>query len=92
MSKKPQDTMAIRIAFRHEGEFWNAYIAHENTMKDAFLIGSIAFGSVVRNPEAKQQFIDLMQVVFEDAARAMGLPIGDREIRPGPEHERAGHA
>lgn len=82
----------MRVAFRHEGEFWNAYIAKAETMADAILIGSIAMRSAKRNPVVKDTFIDLMTQIFRDAAAELGLPVSEMEIRPGPEHERGGRA
>lgn len=84
--------MTVRIAFREEGEFWNAYIAQTGTMKGAFLLGSIAMGAARINPAVKQGFMDLMTTAFRDAAKGLGIPVDGFEVRPGPQHEKAGKA
>ena len=84
--------IGIRLALRHEGDFWNAYIAHEHTMKDARLIGSVLIGAA-RNPEIKHGFMELMQSVM-----AMGIEEVSGEApewnapQAAPESERSGNA
>lgn len=84
--------MKIRLALRHEGDWWNAYLADPDSMAGAMLIGSVRFGAAVKNPEVKQGFMALMQLIVADAIEnATGETITDFEIAPAPEHERAGH-
>jgi len=87
-------TMQLRIAFREEGNFWNAYLALPNTMNNAKLIGSIAMGAVKKNHEVKDGFMALMKQVLADAMESMAgfaSPI-DWEVTPAPESERSGHS
>mgnify|MGYP001610291107 CR=1 FL=1 len=82
----------IRLAFRHEGEWWNAYLALSNTMDGARLIGSVMIGAVTNNPERKQQFMDLMQAVMADGVEHMtGDRPADFDVSDAPEAERSGH-
>ena len=59
--------MAIRLALRHEGHFWNAYMAQRDTMDNAKLIGSVVIGAVNRDPVLRQDFMDLMKRVMAQA-------------------------
>ena len=86
--------MNLRLALRHEGKFWNAYIAKSDTMLDAIHIGSIAMRFVEANKERKQAFMALMQACMTDTCKdVMGVdaewPDGPQ---PAPESERAGHS
>jgi hypothetical protein len=82
-----------RIAFRHEGEMWNAYYAEPGTMEGALLLGSIRFVTIASDPEAKEAFMALMQAVVNLALKQMTgrLPTWDAPS-PAPESERSGHA
>jgi hypothetical protein len=79
-----------RLAFRVEGEFWNAYYARADSMKDAMLLGSLHMRLASLEP-SKRQFMALMQsaftVLFKDATGAtLAWPEGPQ---PAPEHERS---
>lgn len=85
--------MNIRLAFREEGSFWNAYLARSDTMKDAKLIGSIMIGAVRKNADAKAAFMALMQQILADAVEDVtGEQPEKWDIGPAPEAERAGHS
>lgn len=85
--------MKLRLALRHEGDFWNAYIALANTMDGAKLIGSMLIGPAMKNPEIKQTFKDLMQQVMADGIEAMtGKAPEEFVTTPAPESERSGNA
>lgn len=82
-----------RLAFRVEGNFWNAYWAEkQNSMENAVLLGSIRMVHVQRL-DRKNQFMELMRDVFSDLVEEkMGArPSWDGE-RVAPPHERAGNA
>ncbi len=81
-----------RIAFRQEGEFWNAYWAETSTMNDAIHIGSIRMSIVIGNDDARQAFIDLVtKNVGEILEDMFGVDPAWTE-QQAPEHERAGNA
>jgi len=81
-------SLKLRLAFREEGEFWNCYIARENTMKDAHLIGSIKIGAVLR-PDVKRSFMETMKLAFGHAIEQMtGAPPDGWEERKAPRRER----
>ena len=85
--------MMLRLAFRVEGEWWNAYIAEPGTMEGAYLVGSIRFGTVHGKRKRRDAFMALMKAAFEDAMKSAGLPAAEfMEERPAPQHERAGRA
>jgi len=92
MPEKPLAQVG-RVAFRVEGESWNAYYALPDTMKDALLLGSIRFGAVAGNAKRKAAFMEIMRDIVTDI-------IEERLwIRPtwggpntAPEHERSGSA
>lgn len=84
--------MQIRLALRHEGDFWNAYLALSDKMEGAKLIGSIMIGAAKKNPEVKAAFMALMQQVIADGVEEVtGDPPSEWEVGPAPETERAGH-
>ena len=85
--------MLLRLALRHEGMWWNAYIAQADTMDGARLIGSIAFGVVERNEQVKRTFMEAMRLALEDAIKNVLGTVPDEWIEePAPESERSGHA
>lgn len=87
------DGVEFRLAFRHEGTLWNAYVAEVGTMKDAVLMGSIAFGAAEHSPALKAAFMNLMRKVMEEyTAAVFGAALDWESPRPAPEHERGGHA
>lgn len=82
-----------RLAFRVEGNNWNAYFAKPDTMDGAIFMGTIPMGFVTDNPERKRGFMDLMKACFDDFIQGS---IGQRpewsDLQRAPEHERSGHA
>lgn len=54
----------MRIAFREEGKFWNAYAAQLGSMENAVLLGSIDALLVHRSKKLKDQFMALSQAAF----------------------------
>ena len=87
------DDRSMRLAFREEGYWWNAYVAEIGTMEGAVLLGSIAMAAV-REPSVKEQFMETMKVAF---GAVVGDLIGGQVTWPNPpqaapEHERAGKA
>ena len=80
-----------RLAFREEGNHWNAYYALPDTMDGAIWLGSIAMRFVVTNKVRKSVFMALMRDSFDDLMEEL---IGERptwpepEGHPAPEHER----
>lgn len=90
MKKAP----AGRLAFRVEGDKWTCYYAQENTMEGAVWMGTIAMG-IVRDPERKQMFMDLMRHALSDFLEEKfgTAPIWpEPQGHPAPESERSGSA
>ena len=77
-----------RLAYRVEGENWNAYYALPDTMVGALYLGSIKM-KIVENKARKKAFMDLMWEGFCDIVEER---FGHRPIRgeeqKAPEHER----
>ena len=86
--------MSLRLALRHEGKFWNAYIAKSDTMLDAIHIGSIAMRFVEADNERKHAFMAMMQDCVTDAFKdVMGVDTEwPDDPQSAPESERAGHS
>lgn len=85
--------LPFRVAFRAEGNFWNAYLASPGTMEGAKHIGSILLAAVSDNPERKQAFMDLMQDFVGDIiSEVVGAKPEWSEPRDAPPNERAGSA
>ena len=84
-----------RVAFREEGDLWNAYWAPMDTMEGAVFICSIRMGVVKRYPRIKHAFMSMatavMAAFFEDEGIEAEWP-GPEDAQPAPEHERAGHS
>jgi hypothetical protein len=59
--------MAIRLAFREQGDFWNAYLALPDTLDGAELIGSIKMGPIRNSPEIRNAFMAVMKQILTEA-------------------------
>ena len=82
-----------RLAFRVEGDMWNAYFARLDTMEGAIFMGSIPLGFVSENEDRKQAFMELMKGCFDDAVEGkLGVRPTWSDPAQAPEHERSGHA
>lgn len=92
--KKPKQQEAGRLAFRVEGDKWTCYYAQAHTMDGAVWMGSTMMG-IVRDPERKKMFMDLMRDALSDFLEDK---FGQRPIwpmpegQPAPESERSGSA
>ena len=79
----------LRLAFRVEGGFWNAYVADMDSMEGAVFLGSCSM-TAAKDTEVKQAFMDLMRKSFEVVSKIdvshWGAP------RPAPDNERGGSA
>lgn len=92
MSKRQQ---IGRLAMRQEGGNWNAYYAMPSTAKQEppIFLGSIRMGAVIRNPERKAAFMDMMRDVVSDIIEEQtGVRPEWGDPKGAPEHERAGNA
>jgi hypothetical protein len=80
-----------RLAFRHEGEWWNAYWSpDQHSMDKAVQLGSIRM-AVVRG-SLREEFIKLMRLAFEEASKdALGATPEWGGLHRAPESERSGH-
>lgn len=89
----PNMTQVGRLAMRQEGEFWNAYYAHNHTMEGAVLIGSIRMAGIVNKPERKAAFLSMMREIVSDATEKTSghRPVWGPE-ESVPEHEKSGNA
>jgi hypothetical protein len=81
-----------RLAFRHEGEFWNAYWAPNlNNMDGILLIGSIRMATV--NGMVREDFMTLMTNAFDVIVKdSLGKTPTWNKPKPAPENERGGNA
>jgi hypothetical protein len=80
---------AFRLAMRHEGDKWNAYVAKPDTMDGAIWIGSIAMRFVEHDKLRKDAFLAIMRNALADLAEEMtGGKIGWNDPVTAPEHER----
>lgn len=82
----------LRLAMRHEGNYWNAYAALPDTMAEALLLGSIAMRFVVDNKARKEAFTAIMQEAMGEVLEEMGVNVEHWQVGPAPEHERSGHS
>lgn len=89
---KPNFQEVGRLAMREEGDWWVAYYALPNTMKDALELARIQM-ALVQNWQTREIFLSMMR----DALRAIikeqtGHAPTIMEERSAPEHERSGKA
>lgn len=79
-----------RVAFRQEGDFWNAYYAMPDTMDGALLLGSFHMKFATSRPERKEAFITLMRAAVGDIIEEKfgTRPMWPDPPSPAPEHER----
>lgn len=82
-----------RVAFRIEGNMWNAYYALPGTMEGAAHIGSIVMAAVRNNPARKEEFQKMMRSIVAEILEGItgGEPVWG-ESQSAPEHEKAGHS
>ena len=83
-----------RLAFRHEGEWWNAYwTPDQHSMKRALLLGSVRMSAVMLSAPAKETFMAAMQSVFDGIVHdIMNQNPSWRGPTRAPESERSGHS
>jgi hypothetical protein len=89
MAGKAQ-TQIGRLAFREEGEFWNAYWApYMDSMSGAVLLASIRFSAMRDNPAIKDSFMALAKTAFATVIKDItGRTPTWAEAQPAPENER----
>jgi hypothetical protein len=82
-----------RLAFRVEGELWNAYWApRQDSMEGAVSLGSIRM-NLARDQLVKDAFMATMKLAFSVVARdVIGTDPTWRAPEPAPERERSGSA
>jgi hypothetical protein len=82
----------LRLALRVEGDWWVAYCAEATTMDGAVELGRIHM-TLVQKRRPKTAWMDLMRDCLADLiGSGLGVTPSGFEIRPAPEHERAGRA
>jgi hypothetical protein len=83
-----------RIAFRHEGENWNAYWApRHDSMAGAILMMSIQMSLVGDGGKLKDEFMALAKSAFSKIVQeATGQTPRWNKPQPAPEHERSGRS
>jgi len=88
MTKLDDVVKVGRLAYREEGENWNAYYAPLDTMVGAIYLGSIKM-RFVEKKKRRRLFMDLMWECFADVVQEH---FGHRPSRgpetAAPEHER----
>lgn len=84
----------LRLAIRNEGTWVSAYLAHQDTMLHAEIIGSIRKEAL----DADRALFDLWRQLMQFAASALikartGVDtVWPEPPAPAPEHERGGNA
>lgn len=91
---EPELVSPFRIAFREEGPFVNVYLAKQESMEGAMLIGSCM--KSILNAEAPAQFLKLREVFQVGIAacikEVMGVEVHHFDTTRAPDHEKAGNA
>lgn len=82
----------VRLAFRNEGEFVNAYIAPPNSMKDALLVGSMRHTYMDRHKPAWEEWKKLMGDILQEIVRQRVGVVPEMREEKAPQHERSGKA
>lgn len=78
---------AGRLAFRVEGDNWNAYYAMQDTMEGALYLGSIRM-ALVQIPRRKEAFIEIMRDAVGDILGGIVGAEPSWVTVTAPEHER----
>ena len=84
-----EDEPSLRLAFRHENEWWCAYLASPGSMQGAILIAKTHMATV-QDEGMKQAFIEFCRagfncVMFEE----FGIRVAHwGEPQPAPVHEK----
>jgi hypothetical protein len=83
----------MRLAFRHEGDFVNAYMAKPETMDGATLLGSMRKTMLDESTEVWEAWKDLMRLAFGNMIKgALGIDAEWGDEKRASEHERSGRA
>jgi hypothetical protein len=88
----PDKAQIGRLAFRHEGEFWNAYWAPQmDSMSGAILLASIRMNLVENSNVMKDSFMTMSKAAFSVIIKDLvGVVPQWRDPQPAPERERPG--
>jgi hypothetical protein len=91
---EPNLVSPFRIAFREEGAMVNVYLAKQESMDEAMLIGSIM--KSILNAEIPAQF-ERFREVFQVGIAAcikdvLGVEVHHFDTTKAPDHEKAGNA
>jgi hypothetical protein len=93
MSNDDMVRAPFRLAIRQEGELINAYVASNETMEGAMLLGSMRKRICEIDGEIFDLFKMLMQAALAAVSKdAVGIDIAFVGEEPAPEHERSGNA
>ncbi len=80
----------LRIAFREEGEFINAYLAPPDTMEGKLHVGAMRKSALEGTPGAFKEYQALMRSVVANATQAAGLGApAEWRTKVAPPHERS---
>lgn len=83
---------AFRLAIRAQGDYVNAYLAQNETLDGAILLGSLHRGVADADSAAFAQFKVQMQKALATTVKSvLGVAPEFDEGRPAPAHEREGH-
>jgi hypothetical protein len=78
-----------RLAMRVEGDFWCAYWAMPDTMKDAVPLGTIAM-AIVEDEKRKEAFMGIMRSYMEQMIeKKIGVKPAAFHTKPAPKSERS---
>lgn len=82
-----------RVAFRVEGDNWNAYWALPDTMEGAIYLASIRMGAVRGAPHVKDAFMDVVRAAVVALFAQDGVAVDSWSgPQSAPETERSGNA
>lgn len=85
-------TQVARVAFRQEGENWVAYLAANETMEGALVMGSMPM-ALSNDMEIKKAFMEFGRICAARCFHIGGMAGATfTEATPAPEHERSGNA
>lgn len=94
-TKVPPNLIQLgRLAMRVEGQYWHAYYALPDTMKNAVFLASISLHLIAVKEERKDQFMALCKELIADLVEDQcgTRPTWPVPPKPAPESERGGNA
>jgi hypothetical protein len=92
MNTEAKQSIGVRLAIRHEGNFVNAYLAKEGDMASAKLLGSIMHSIVEYDADLWERWKAVMSDAMARTIKELFGQTPDMIERSAPQHEKGSRA